>query len=317
MKKEWKALLALILSVWIFVMGFELGSYKEKRDRIRAAASASTFQTQTNQSVPTAAPTAPPTTAATEPPTTAPTTEPTGNLPNTVSTEAPATTAAPTIAASLSKVQILQKVTTAMQKLEREPNMTARKTEKSTVTITECSAQALTGVINSMINRNLVDHTLTYQFTGGLAVGYDENGKAANNGEAVTAAAILPPEKAGFTLKEDGISEATAKQSGSETVYTIKLKPETTTAQNPVPPYHASAIGYLDLAQEDLPGVTIERADMEYPGSVFMATVGADGRITKLDLYVPMRGSGAARLALLSGSASFEGSKTANWTFTY
>ena len=31
MKKEIKVIIAIVLAVWFFVMGFELGSYKEKK----------------------------------------------------------------------------------------------------------------------------------------------------------------------------------------------------------------------------------------------------------------------------------------------
>ena len=32
MRKEFKAIIALILAVWLFMMGFELGSYHEKQE---------------------------------------------------------------------------------------------------------------------------------------------------------------------------------------------------------------------------------------------------------------------------------------------
>ena len=35
MKKEIKVIIAVVLAVWFFVMGFELGAYKERKARRR------------------------------------------------------------------------------------------------------------------------------------------------------------------------------------------------------------------------------------------------------------------------------------------
>ena len=37
MKKEVKAVIAVILAVWFFLMGFEIGGYREKKKNCRKA----------------------------------------------------------------------------------------------------------------------------------------------------------------------------------------------------------------------------------------------------------------------------------------
>ena len=336
MKKEWKAVIAVILSVWLFVMGFELGSYKERK----AIA----------QKPPMTAPatTAPPTTTA---PTTAPeeqtlfsfddvlsdgttqaedlssllttmavpdTTAPTSAAPASASTAAPApTTAAAGDPSKLSKDEVIKEVTAAMRTLRSEQNMTARKTEATKIALTECSAKAATGLVNRALENAGVNETVTYNFRGGKAVGADENGKAADGGKTVTPRDVIPPADKDFALSASGVESATAKKSGSDTVYTVKLLPEKTTLANPVPPNNAAAIGYVDFSKRELSGVTLEEVNITYPGSVVTVTVNSSGKVIKLGEYLPLQGDGKAKVTVFSGTASFSGDVSATWTFNY
>ena len=72
MKKEIKIAIAVVLSIWFFVMGFEIGVYKERKAQVQSGNEVVNTVNPTTQ--PTAQPTVPPTTVPTTIPTTAPTT---------------------------------------------------------------------------------------------------------------------------------------------------------------------------------------------------------------------------------------------------
>ena len=102
-----------------------------------------------------------------------------------------------------------------------------------------------------------------------------------------------------------------------ESVYTIKLRPEQTTLQAPLPPWNASAIGYVDFSKLRLNGITLEEVNFAYPGSVVTVTAGENGKIIKLSEYLPLQGDAKAKVAVFSGTGSFVGEVSATWTFSY
>ena len=341
MRTELKAIIAAILALWLFFMGFEIGSYVEKQKIGQEL----TDQSVTQLTAPTLAPTTEPTAEpATEVPTEVPsetqatenvdpisdigstmdliTTYPDSEL-SAATTEKPKETttqkAEPTTqnVSALSKTQVLQRVTKAVNELKGTQNMTARKQEATTVNIVDCSVQSAVSLLNNIISKNAVTETVTYVFVNGKATGYDDNGKPVENEGEVTPNHIIPPGDAAFTLPEAGVAAATAQQKGKEIVYTIKLAEEATTLENPIPPYNAQAIGYLNLADLDVPGATITSANMHYPGSTLTLTTDTQGKVKQLEFRLPMDGSGSAKMGFLSGSASFEGVNTETWTFSY
>ena len=348
MKKEWKAIIAVVLSVWLFVMGFELGSYKEKKN-FQKNKQTYVAAPVTSQTLPTEAPSteavestlfsfddvtsdtqaqsddlqsllttmAVPETSAAQP-TAAPATTAAPTVPTTPVTAAPTTQSAPkTDPAKLSKEDVLKEVNAAMRTLRSEKNMLAHKTESTKIVLTECSAKAAVGLINKALENAGVNETVTYAFRDGKAVGTDEKGKAADNGKTVTPRDVIPPAETDFDLSSKGVQSATAQRSGSDIVYTIKLVPEKTTLQSPVPPYNSKAIGYVDFSKRELTGVTLEQVNITYPGSVITVTVGSDGRVIKLTDYLPLQGDGAAKVTVFSGTAKFSGDVSATWTFRY
>ena len=315
MKKEVKGIIAIVLAVWILVMGIEIGSIREKKK----AASVN------NTTVTTTAPTT------TEPTTTAPTTtQPTtsattqSQVPGTSdATPAPSEPAASTPAPSapaavdpsaMSKEEIVSKVAEYVNKVKSEQNMTAHKTENITVNLTKLSAESLkepvNGVISSLVGEptdeiiNVVNGTATYP-----------------DGSTKPIKEAIPPSNEAtkdFALTADGVASATAAKQGDNTVYTVVLVAESTTAANPIPAHNSKAIGFLNLMGLDLPsGVNITDSTMEYPGSTVEVTVNAEGKVIKLVNKMPMTGFGAAKIAFVSGTANFEGALDEVWEFTY
>lgn len=305
MKKEYKVIIAIILAVWIFAMGMVLGVDKGIDD---------TLATANNTTL---APTSTPTTTetpSTQTPTTTETPTTTGlqasTVPSTPAVDDNSTTAPTTKKnddpASLSKAEVIEKVNSYVAQLKAEQNMTAHKVESIKIEVVDCSVPSAISIINGIISGLAGDEEKTYTFVNGAE---DDGG---------TPYSLIPPTNKDFLLSEAGVASAEAKKNGTDTVYTVVLAVEDTTADAPVPTYNSTAIGYLDLTSLDLSGVTITKADMHYPGSTVEITVNEQGKVTNLINKLPMTGEGVATLPFgISGSATFQGGLDEAWDFTY
>lgn len=304
MKKEVKAIIAVVLAVWILLMGIEIGAMREKKKLGTDVASVATTQAPTET-----------------------TTQPTTQAPTETTTQTPAAPVTPDSAvvpgatadagadvSSLTKEQILAKVSEAVNKVKSEQNMTAHKTENITVNLTRLSAEAVRGTVNSIIS-NLVGEPVDETITVANGIATYPNGKTKPVKEAI------PPSNDAtkdFALTAEGVASATATKQGENTVYTVVLVAESTTATNPIPTHNSVAIGYLNLMGLDLPsGVSITDSKMQYPGSTVEVTVNPAGQVIKLVNKMPMTGYGAAKIAVVSGDADFEGNLDETWEFTY
>lgn len=303
MKKEVKAIIAVVLAVWILLMGIEIGAMREKKKQAGGIATVGTTAAPVTEAPTTEAPTTQP-----QPQTT---TQPTVTPPAPDSAATPGTD---TDVSTLTKEQIVAKVSEAVNKVKSEQNMTCHKTENITVNLTRLSAESVRGTVNSIIS-NIVgeptDETITV--ANGTATYPDGSTKPVKE-------AIPPSNDAtkDFALTVDGVATATATKQGDNTVYTVVLVAETTTATAPIPPHNSVAIGYLNLMGLDLPsGVSITDSKMEYPGSTVEVTVNSAGQVVKLVNKMPMTGYGAAKIAFVSGDADFAGSLDEVWEFTY
>ena len=317
MRKELKAVICVVLSVWFFVMGFEIGSYHEKKEYMSTtvpnAVSSHEMSTTGNQyDAPTAS--------------TIPTTDLVDLTDPTEADQVDATTEADNSASnsvdpsSLSKEEILAKITEAMKKLENEQNFTARKVENTTINVVNSSASdAALKILNSVIQSSAGEKIANYSFVSGHATGVDDSGKTVKGEEDVTPRDVIPPIKDPntFSLEIDGVKNATAESNGDGAIYTLMLVEESTTVDNPIPYHNTKAIGYLDLTSINVPGATFTKADRHYSGSVVTVTVDGDGRVTNIHYYLPMDGNGSAKMGFLSGDASFEGSNDEVWEFRY
>ena len=305
MKKEVKAIIAVVLAVWILVMGIEIGAMREKK-KIAAATTDVVATTQAPTETTTQAPT-----ETTTAPTTAPAVPDAAATPD--STTAPAADAGADVS-TMTKEQILAKVSEAVNKVKSEQNMTAHKTENITVNLTRLSAESVRGTVNSIISSLVGEPTdEIIKVVNGTATYPDGSTKPVKE-------AIPPSNDAtkDFALTAEGVATATATKQGENTVYTVVLVEENTTAANPIPKHNSVAIGYLNLMGLDLPsGVSITDSRMQYPGSTVEVTVNGAGQVIKLVNKLPMTGYGAAKIAIVSGDADFEGSLDEVWEFTY
>ena len=310
--------LCAVLSILLFFTGFELGSYREKKN-IKAN------QTQVFQPVSQSSYNSQSSTAPSE---TQPTTQPTQPS-ESLSVYPDSSTSAPSASQSTkpaakdpsarSKAEVIAAAKKAIDAVKTQQNMTAVQAENVQITVNDCSVSSLTSLVNSIVQRFTGEKSATYKFVNGQATGVRPDGKEVEDEGVVSPTQVIPPKNKTFDITEAGVTEATAKKNGSDTVYTIKIKEESTTLQNPVPQFNAAAIGYLDLTKisDKINGAEITEANMHYPGSSVTATVNGDGKLVKLELYLPMDGYGAASLKVVKGNASFSGSQTETWTFTY
>ena len=308
MKKEVLAAIAAALAIWFFVMGFELGIYKERRAYAKLAA-------QTNPpSVSSTAPSATPSDSAVLP------TVPGNNV-----TVAPSTAPQPTVPGNdvtvaptgkeinnLSTDEILQNTANAVNTLKQTPNFTALRKLQVEVKVVDCSVPSAVEKINEIItgvtSKAVPEETIV--FTNGNAVN--------SKGEQLTPFSAVPPENNNFTLTSAGVASARAEKQGDNTVYYINLNAESTTGESPVPVHNAGSLGFLNIESLGLPSiVNITRANMNYPGSTMQITVDKDGKLIHMKNHLPMTGDGEAKVFGIGGSAQFEGYLDEEWTITY
>lgn len=316
MKKEIKVVICIALSVWFFFMGFELGSYREKKKIASTTPVVIQPATQNNVS-----------------PTTSETTMP-SNTDSSISDSSvyPEDSSAPSQSnadsttkktsddpSSLSKAQVIAEAKKAIDAVKAEQNMTAVQTENTAINVDDCSVPSALNMVNNIVKKFTGEKSATYSFANGQATGVRPDGKAVEDEGVVAPTQVIPPKNKNFELTEAGATEATARKDGENTVYTIKIVEESTTLSAPVPANNAAAIGYLDLTKisDKISGAQITEANMHYPGSTVTATVNKEGKLIKLELYLPMDGYGAAKILVANGNASFSGSQTETWTFTY
>lgn len=319
MKKEIKIVICVFLSIWFFFMGFELGSYREKKKIATTSPVVVQPATQSNASS-TTAPSTSETTLPTELPSMGDTTVyPESNGSTSSQNAASTTKKASDDPSTFSKAQILSAVKKAVDGVKAEQNMTAVQTENIAINVDNCSVPSALNMVNNIVQKFTGEKSATYTFSNGQGSGVRPDGKAVEDEGVVSPAQVIPPRNKSFELTEAGIAEASAKKDGENTVYTIKIVEESTTLASPVPANNAAAIGYLDLTKisDKINGAQITEANMHYPGSTVTATVNKAGKLAKLELYLPMDGYGAAKLFVASGNASFSGSQTETWTFTY
>lgn len=316
-KKNHKTIISVVLSLWIFFMGFELGSYTGSQ-------SVETTTEVTTTATPVTETTTQVTTVATTESTTA--AEDTTDVDATVDADADEeeevteeTTEVQDVS-TYSTDQILEKMNEAMATLEAAQNFTASKEETISVTVTDCTVSMLTSTVNSIVQGFVGSTSSTYTFVDGVGT---ETIDGTVTSTSCTAASILPPEDQTFNVSSQMVTTATATQSGDNVIYSFTLIPESTTIEsgNDIPAYHSTTVGYLDLLGLELPDyVTISEANMNYHGSTVTITVDSQGRITTLDIEFPMDGEGTATVKIglsASGGASFEGGMDNSWTFSY
>lgn len=313
LNKQTKSVIAVILAIWIFAMGWVIGDNHGFKKGEEEAKKMMATQQPVTQDAGTTLPTAP---SSTDPTTTQPTTLPTqppvsGDVSTPTQPTSQPTTNPPVSndPASLSKEQVLEKMNSYIAQLRAEQNFTAHKVESVKIEVTDCSVPAAIGAINRIIGGLAGDEELTFTFANGVTNDNDKSNAAPKD--------VIPPTGKDFKLSPEGVTSAAARKDGENTVYSASLVVEDTTVTAPVPTYNSVAIGYLDLTSLDLTGVTINEANMHYPGSLVEVIVNSQGKVVGLVNKMPMTGKGVAKIIGFEGMATFEGGLDEKWDFAY
>ncbi len=308
MNRTVKIIVSVVLCVWIFAMGLEIGAYRERK----AINSSITSSGNVNQG-----------SVQVQPQTTAPTTAPTVQQPQT--TQSPNNEQSQTTKADVktdgdtkkddtanaskkpsTKEEIAMAFNTAMNKTKNmTQNCNAKKTTNVQINVVDCSVPRLLDQVNSIVQGFTGEETTDYAFVNGVTA------------DGQTILSELPPSNKETSITADGISVATCDDYGDGGyTYTLTLVSETGSL-DVIPPYHSQTVGYLDVASLDIPVAKITKADMAYPGATVTINVNKDGLIDSYDCKFPMTGNGEAKIAFVSGTASFEGSMDETWTFSW
>lgn len=222
----------------------------------------------------------------------------------------------PADTSAMSNDEIASKITEAINSLKSEQNFKATKTEKTVININDCSISAATDLLNNICQKVAGEKVTTYDFSGGQAVGIGDDGKEKNDGNPVSPKEAIPPKKEDFKLSAAGIKDAKVSKSGDSTTYTVTLVSETSTIDK-APQFNEESVGFLNLGGFEIPTVTITQADINYPETIITVTVNGSGKVTNFKYEQPMDGTMAMKMAIISGSADFDGGNYETWEFTY
>ena len=308
MNQKYKNIIAIILAVWIFAIGFAVG-----KDAGTEASLANGSQSTTEALVgekPTKPNLGGNNGGATN---NGGTTDDSGNNGGTTDNSG---STAPSDPTQYTDEQIVQLMNYYVNLVKAEPNMKATKTELIRVTVTDCSIPSLVSTVNGIVEGLVGDgaDTFNYTFQNNYVSSTDDPEASTSN----TPFSLIPPCNKEFNVSMDGIVDASATVDANGNVtYTVVLVSESTTLSSPEPFYNATAIGYLNLAGLDIPVAEISKADMYYPGSTISVTVDANDRVIKLYNGLPMSGTGEASIKIATGTADFEGALDETWEFTY
>lgn len=227
------------------------------------------------------------------------------------STDAPAVSdvaTQPPAAAPTGDAETIAYLNNAVNTMRATQNMTAVKQQTIDIKLTDCSAPAFTSIINGVINGMMGTEEYTYTFVNGVATDPEENTQVAPK-------TAIPPTDKDFNLMADGIASMSSASDGTNTVYTIVLKPESSTKDAP-PVYHGATMDCFDFAALDIP-IEVTSADFNYHGATIDITIDAQGRVVKYHENMPLDGVGGGKMGFLSATATLEGYLDETWTITY
>lgn len=314
MNRTIKVIISIVLCVWIFAMGLELGAYRERKtinstisnnnpviNQTTAPTISEPIVTTTTSPTSTEAPT-----IATEPVTSESTTA-AQNQDNEQTTPSQTTTAAPAIPST--NEEIAAAFNKAMNNTKHATrDCHATKNTNVELQVTDCSVPRLTSMVNSIAQKFTGPDSAEYDFVGG---------KAQTSDGEITINQDFPPSDRDVALEASGIATASSEPYGNGGYkLNIKLVPETSTLDS-APKHHASAVGYLDLASLGLDSVTFTEANFNYSGATVSICVNSDDLVEKYECVLPLAGTGSGSIKIASASATLEGSMTENWVFTW
>ena len=331
MKKEIKIVAIVLAALIVFLGGFGLGATKGIEINVDVKGNGSA-----QSAAPVVADTTPatqPTTAAPAPaPTEAPTAAPAADAPaasapaadapaadapaaSAPASEAPAASDAPAASTGVpsSPAEVVAKYNEVINTAKKDLKYTGmHKVGTIDIQCTDCSVSMLQGTVDKLLQGFMKGTDKTFTVANGVATDQD-GGQADMN-------AYIVPNGRDAALKEEYVASATATPAGDGYTLNITLKSETSTfdGTNTVKPVgHESCLDPLNLATLELPaGAKITEASMTYPGAVLTVDVNGAGQMTKLDVKLPLEGTGTGKLGA-SLTLGLKGEMHDTYDFTY
>lgn len=315
MKKEIKIVAIVLVALIVFLSGFGLGATKGIKIDIAVSgngSSAGANQVVATQPPETQAPvTQPP---VTNPPATDPATPATDPATPATDPATPATDpAAPSTGAPSTPAEVVAKYNEVINNAKKNLQYTSmHKTGAVDIQCTDCSVSFLQGTVDSLLKTFMTNTDKTFTVANGVATDPDGNQADMN--------AYIVPNGRDAALKEEYVASATATPSGDGYTMNITLKSEQSTydGTNTVNPVgHESCLDPLNLATLELPAnAKITQASMTYPGAILTVDVNGAGQVTKLDVQLPLEGTGTGKLGA-SLTLGLKGEMHDTYEFTY
>ncbi len=183
------------------------------------------------------------------------------------------------------------------------------KTAKVGIEITDCTGGKLVaGIVNPIVESYLVDDVTEYEYEQYYAPGMQ--------GVYVTPEGLTSAKK---TVNEDGTTdyefvliEESTFYDGEED-YLLDSKGELGYGSF----YNYDVADVLLMDYFDADPAKIKKATIRYPGTTVKATADAEGRITALDILMPVEGSGKGQVYLISLDVEAKGYRNEGFTITY
>lgn len=177
-----------------------------------------------------------------------------------------------------SKAQIISYYNSALNKSYSQPSMNVTKSERVSVEVTDFNFnggqtnETIMGLANKIVTNNEKDTTETKSFAGGRA----SDGTAAPN-------YVLPT-----NLTAAGVKSANVSKNGAGYKVTITLVSESCDFTT-MPPYNKSCAWPLDFRDIDFGGMAkITKADFYYPGTKLTASIDGNGRVSYVQVNMPL-----------------------------
>ncbi|MBR5826429.1 MAG: hypothetical protein IKY78_05025, partial [Clostridia bacterium] len=203
--------------------------------------------------------------------------------------------------------EILKVVSDSVNLLKSDKaNFTGHKVQSIDMKLVDSSVPSMNGVANKIIGLFIKDEVYDYDFTNGVSSDPEEGG-------TIRSIDAFPPGDKPFELTREGVASATKTMSGENTVYTVVIVRETSTLENPRPPHHNAGADTLDLSDVDIPIVTINRVDFDYPGAEISVTISPDGKIVGYHEHLKMSGTGEVSGLGMTGYGTIEGYIDEKW----
>ena len=216
-----------------------------------------------------------------------------------------------TVSAEMAKQEILDVITKGVNTLKSsDASFIGHKVQVLDMELTECSAPAFTGIVNKILDMFIETEIYDFDFTNG-------KGMDPENNVETTTMETFPPVGKNFALTIDGVETATKEVQGENTVYTVKLKAERSTKDNPKTLYHENACDTLDLSTFNMPIGEITKADLEYPGATVAITLDKNGSVVGYYERLDIIGEGEASAVGMSGGGKVVGYIDETWTIEW